>query len=139
MRYNLLILLVVLTSCSSILEQVNPNKETEDSFFETEDEFAQALISAYTPLRNPSGGYYNVKAIQTRNIRADDTNTRNDEEPVFQLAQFTNTPDNAVASQLFEQFYSGIYRTNKIIEKIQSVDLSEDFKTDILGQAYGDF
>ena len=47
------------TSCDAQLEQMNPNKATEDTFWQTEADFELALTSCYTPLKNAlNGGYY---------------------------------------------------------------------------------
>ncbi|MEG1545600.1 MAG: RagB/SusD family nutrient uptake outer membrane protein, partial [Tannerellaceae bacterium] len=48
-----------LFSCEGQLDQVNPNKATEATFWKTEADFNLALTSCYTPLKNAlNGGYY---------------------------------------------------------------------------------
>ena len=37
------------TSCDAQLEQINPNKATEDTFWKNEADFELALTSCYTP------------------------------------------------------------------------------------------
>ena len=37
------------TSCENMLDQVNPNKQTEDTFWRNETDFELALTSCYTP------------------------------------------------------------------------------------------
>ena len=50
------------TSCDAQLEQMNPNKATEDTFWQTEADFELALTSCYTPLKNAlNGGYYGTR------------------------------------------------------------------------------
>lgn len=44
------------TSCDAQLEQMNPNKATEDTFWQTEADFELALTSCYTPLKNALNG-----------------------------------------------------------------------------------
>lgn len=132
---SFLIALSVFTSCDSYLEQLNPNKITSDTFFKTEDDFLQALAATYTPLRNPRGGYYNVRAIQLRNFRSDDVLTRNDNESLYQIYLFTNSPNNDEASGVFMECYSAIYRANMLLEKIKGSGLSDDFKKQISGEA----
>ena len=128
---SFLIALSVFTSCDSYLEQLNPNKITSDTFFKTEEDFLQALAATYTPLRNPRGGYYNVRAIQLRNFRSDDVLTRNDNESLYQIYLFTNSPNNAEASGVFMECYSAIYRANTLLEKIKESGLSDDFKKQV--------
>lgn len=135
-RYLILILIAVLfTNCESQLDQLNPNKITSDTFFKTEEDFLQALAAAYTPMKNTYGGYFNVRSLELRNYRADDVVVRNDKETLYQIHLFLNSPNNAEVSDMFEEFYSAIYRSNLIIEKIEHSDLSDEFKNMILGEA----
>lgn len=61
------------TSCDAQLEQMNPNKATEDTFWQTEADFELALTSCYTPLKNAlNGGYYGTRGVMMRIARADE-------------------------------------------------------------------
>ena len=52
------------TSCEDQLDQVNPNKQTEDTFWRNEADFELALTSCYTPLKNAlGGGYYGTRGV----------------------------------------------------------------------------
>ena len=80
------------TSCDAQLEQMNPNKATEDTFWQTEADFELALTSCYTPLKNAlNGGYYGTRGVMMRIARADEVEFRNDISDVFQACYFTNT------------------------------------------------
>ncbi|MDX9881194.1 MAG: RagB/SusD family nutrient uptake outer membrane protein [Prolixibacteraceae bacterium] len=127
--------LFIFSACDSYLEQVNPNRITTDTFFKTESDFLQALAATYTPLRNPYGGYYNVRALEIRNYRGDDVSVRNDTEDLYQIFLFINSPNNGYSFQMFEECYSAIYRANLLIEHIQESELSSDFKNEILSEA----
>lgn len=79
------------TSCDAQLEQMNPNKATEDTFWQTEADFELALTSCYTPLKNAlNGGYYGTRGVMMRIARADEVEFRNDISDVFQACYFTN-------------------------------------------------
>ena len=72
------------TSCDAQLEQMNPNKATEDTFWQTEADFELALTSCYTPLKNAlNGGYYGTRGVMMRIARADEVEFRNDISDVF--------------------------------------------------------
>lgn len=106
----------VLTSCDSQLDQVNPNKATEDTFWKNEADFELALTSCYTPLKNAlNGGYYGTRGVMMRIARADEVEFRNDISDVFQACYFTNTNGNALSQGMFYQFYNALYRTNSIM------------------------
>ncbi|MCL3850552.1 RagB/SusD family nutrient uptake outer membrane protein [Parabacteroides sp. GYB001] len=118
------------TSCDSQLEQINPNKATEDTFWKDEADFELALTSCYTPLKNAlNGGYYGTRGVMMRIARADEVEFRNDISDVFQACYFTNTNGNALSQGMFYQFYNALYRTNSIMQKLDEKggDFSEDF------------
>ena len=97
------------TSCDAQLEQMNPNKATEDTFWQTEADFELALTSCYTPLKNAlNGGYYGTRGVMMRIARADEVEFRNDISDVFQACYFTNTNGNSLSQGMFYQ----LYRTN---------------------------
>ena len=109
---------VLLTSCDAQLEQVNPNKETEDTFWQDEEDFNLALTSIYTPLKNGlNGGYYGTRGVMLRIARADEVEFRNDISEVFQACYFTNTNGNSLSQAMFYQFYNGIYRVNSVLQE----------------------
>ena len=130
-----LVMMFAFTACESYLDQVNPNRITSDTFFLTKSDFEQALAATYTPLRNPNGGYYNVRTFELRNYRGDDVSVRNDTEALFQIHLFLNSPNNVNAADLFDECYSAIYRANLLMEKIQESSMSSDFKNQVMGEA----
>lgn len=118
------------TSCDAQLEQINPNKATEDTFWKNEADFELALTSCYTPLKNAlNGGYYGTRGVMMRIARADEVEFRNDISDVFQACYFTNTNGNSLSQGMFYQFYNALYRTNSIMQKLDEVggDFSEEF------------
>lgn len=128
--------LICLTGCNSYLDQTNPNQMTSDLYWQTEDDFLQALVASYAPFRNPIGGYYNVRSTEIRNYRGDDVIVRNDTEATYQVHLFTNSPNNSFVEAMFSECYSAIYRTNMLLDRIEGVDLSDDFKREIRGEAF---
>lgn len=122
--------LFMFTSCESQLDQVNPNKATEDTFWKNESDFELALTSCYTPLKNAlNGGYYGTRGVMMRIARADEVEFRNDISDVFQACYFTNTNANALSQGMFYQFYNALYRTNSILQNLEDKKgtFSEDF------------
>lgn len=125
------------SSCDSQLEQVNPNKATEDTFWKTEADFELALTSCYTPLKNAlNGGYYGTRGVMMRIARADEVEFRNDISDVFQACYFTNTNGNSLSQGMFYQFYNALYRTNSIMQKLD--EKQGDFTTDFINKVKGE-
>lgn len=127
---TLLVAGISLTSCENLLEQVNPNMATEDTFWKNEKDFELALTSCYTPLKNAlGGGYYGTRGVMLRICRADEVEFRNDISEIFQAMNFTNTTSNSLTQGMFYQFYNALYRTNSIMQKLDEKkdEFSEDF------------
>lgn len=111
---------LTLSSCEGMLDQVNPNKATEVTFWNTEKDFELALTSCYTPLKNAlNGGYYGTRGVMLRICRADEVEFRNDISEIFQAMNFTNTTSNSLSQGMFYQFYNALYRTNSILQKLE--------------------
>ncbi len=124
-------------SCDAQLDQVNPNKETEDTFWQDEEDFELALTSIYTPLKiGLGGGYYGTRSVMMRIARADEVEFRNDIAEVFQACYFTNTNGNSLSQGMFYQFYNGLYRINSILQKLEEKRdvFSEDFINKVEGE-----
>lgn len=124
------ILGLLCTSCDAQLEQANPNKMTEDTFWQNEKDFELALTSCYTPLKNAlGGGYYGTRGVMMRISRSDEVEFRNDISEVFQACYFTNTVANSLSQGMFYQFYNALYRTNSILQKLKEKEnsFSEEF------------
>ena len=125
------------TSCDAQLEQINPNKATEDTFWKNEADFELALTSCYTPLKNAlNGGYYGTRGVMMRIARADEVEFRNDISDVFQACYFTNTNGNTLSQGMFYQFYNALYRTNSIMQKLEEKqgDFSDEFINKVKGE-----
>lgn len=125
------------TSCDSQLDQVNPNKATEDTFWKNENDFELALTSCYTPLKNAlNGGYYGTRGVMMRIARADEVEFRNDISDVFQACYFTNTNGNSLSQGMFYQFYNALYRTNSIMQKLEEKggSFSQEFVDKVKGE-----
>ena len=125
------------TSCEDMLDQVNPNKQTEDTFWRNETDFEMALTSCYTPLKNAlGGGYYGTRGVMLRICRADEVEFRNDISEIFQAMNFTNTTSNSLTQGMFYQFYNALYRTNSIMQKLE--EKKEDFSEDFINKVKGE-
>lgn len=128
---------MVFTSCESQLDQVNPNKSTEETFWKNEKDFELALTSCYTPLKNAlGGGYYGTRGVMLRICRADEVEFRNDITEIFQSMNFTNTTSNSLTQGMFYQFYNALYRTNSIMQKLEEKkgEFSDDFVKKVKGE-----
>lgn len=122
--------LLIISSCSDQLNQINPNNATEETFWKNESDFDLALTSCYTPLKNAlNGGYYGTRGVMLRICRADEVEFRNDISDIYQAQNFTNSTGNSLVQGMFYQFYNALYRTNMILQKLEE-------KADVLSESY---
>ena len=129
---------MVYTSCSDQLDQENPNAQTESTFWRNESDFSKALVACYSPLKEGiNGGYYGTRGVMMRIARADEITFRNDINDVFQACYFTNSNGNSVVKNMFYQAYSGIFRCNSVLQKLDEKKalLSDDFFNEAKGEA----
>ncbi|CAL1518923.1 RagB/SusD family nutrient uptake outer membrane protein [Chitinophaga sp. MM2321] len=126
---------IVFSSCSDKLDLTNPNKLTSETFWRNESDFKQAITACYTPLKNWNGGYYGTRGLMTRISRADDIEFRNDINEIYSMHRFTNDPNNAVAQNIFYQFYNAIYRANSILKEIEGKPFPAEFISGVRAEA----
>src|SRR3954452_25108858 len=108
---------VMMVSCSkSTLELNNPNQITTATFWKTEDDVLSSFAATYGLLRDVNGGFWGVRGVELANGRGDDFFIRNDVSYLYQLSTFTNTPDNAASTSVWNVSYQAIFRANQIIE-----------------------
>lgn len=125
------------SSCDSQLDQINPNAATEDTFWQTEEDFELALTSCYTPLKNPlEGGYHGTRGVMMRICRADEVEFRNDISDIYAAQNFTNSVGDGLTKNMFYQFYNALYRTNSVMQQLELKKgvFSDDFINKVKGE-----
>ncbi len=105
---------VMCVSACVELEQINPNFQTEESFWKTKQDFYQGLIGAYDHLQNDE--MYSGKIQQTFNLLSDEGFTGELGEPL-NLATFTSDMNNEFLTSLWYDFYTLIARSYEVIER----------------------
>lgn len=132
----LLFCLFLFGSCESSLDQVNPSKKTEATFWQTEEDFNLALTSCYTPLKNAlNGGYYGTRGVMLRIARADEVEFRNDIADIYTVHRFTNSTTNSLVQGMFYQLYNALYRTNSVMQELEKKNFSQEFTNAVRGEA----
>tara|TARA_Y200000002_G_scaffold383153_1_gene403607 strand:+ start:12978 stop:14546 length:1569 start_codon:yes stop_codon:yes gene_type:complete len=122
--YKSILLILVLgisTSSCTDLTQVNPNFETEESFWETKEDFYQGLIGAYDLLQ--TGDMYAGQIQHTLNLLSDEGFTGQLGDP-YNLATFSSDLNNEFHVTLWYSFYTLIARSYQIIERGENGDVS---------------
>lgn len=139
--YTYILALVILNSCTSDFLDVSPTTSIPESeFYNSEDRIMQGLMAAYAPLKWPDYAFGQYNPLQfISDIMSDDVlvggANANDSEYMHRMRAFNATPV-YVCDALWSVFYSGVNRSNIVINKIDGVpDLSESKKDRILAEA----
>lgn len=132
-------LILIFASCSSDFLTLYPEHQSnEGNFFQTENHFQQALNGAYTSLRSTTG----EQGYLMGEMRSDNTHyARYKPDRGIHILRRENIADFIVDDQnqwtgnMWTGCYTGISRTNTVIDRIEQKDFSENFKNEIIGQA----
>ncbi len=118
--------LLLATSCGKDFLTVNPTTNlTESDYYDSEERIFNALIAAYDPLQWPaySFGQFNALTLVS-DVMSDDINvgggSATDNPHLHDMSNFNATGE-SVCWALWTVFYSGINRSNIVLEKIEGV------------------
>jgi len=128
----------LLVSCNSdFLNETNPNKSTEDTYWNTEADAIAALATIYSPVRGQMYGYWGAfTGFQNQNVRGDDVHPIQDDPTTWQTTVFTNDENNSHLADDWSSLYKSISRSNTLIANIDRVEMDATRKNEILGEAY---
>ena len=126
-----MIAMLMLASCSDDFVDVEPPFENSDAFFNTEQDYEDALIGAYDLLQTT---YINVMLgeIASDNTLAGGENA-NDVLGIQEIDDMRHTPINQQLRDIWGWMYSGVNRANFILEFQDNINFSG--KDNILAQA----
>ncbi|MBN2743501.1 MAG: RagB/SusD family nutrient uptake outer membrane protein [Marinilabiliaceae bacterium] len=134
-------LAVVATACSDYLDTENLTKKTDGNYYSTETECKEALVGCYDALQLI---YDNGTALPNAANVCDDmtfgSTGYSDGEGYPMLDQFDQgvSPTDDMFGDNWAEYYKGIFRCNKLIEKIDNTDWTgkETTKAEILAEAH---
>lgn len=129
-------LIVALTSCESFLDLKPIDFPTEETFYTDVKGLEGAVIGAYDELQ--SGDQYGSKFLLLMETRGDNianNNSGGGGGVSYQIEVFTDTPANSNFSASWLSIYASIYRCNLILQNAETVQMSDEQRTKIVGQA----
>lgn len=129
-------LLAMLTGCDSFLDLKPVDFPTEETFYNDVKGLEGAIIGVYDELQ--SSDQYSGKFMTLMEVRGD--NVKNDNSGAsggitYQIEVFTETPANTNLSGAWLSVYKTIYRCNLILQNMDNVQMTDDQRTKISGQA----
>ncbi|MGJ1238596.1 RagB/SusD family nutrient uptake outer membrane protein [Sphingobacterium siyangense] len=132
------ILSLALTSCKDSFLNLTPDSElSANDFYKTEVQFRQALSGVYEALRstvNESG--YLMGEMRSDNTYYDYYAPDRGIHIIRRenIDDFLDDDQNQWTNEYFNNCYVAISRANTILDRINSSDLSEDIKNNIIGE-----
>ena len=134
--FSIIILSIIGVSCSdSFIDLVPEDQPSSKTFFQSEEQFRQAVLAAYVPLRGVVDDEFHVSEMRSDNTHYEKlghtgTAYRNRED----IADFTNEASNGVVASRYYSCYNGISRTNIVLDRIEDAEFDESIKNELEGQ-----
>lgn len=135
---NFKILLVVLSftalSCDEELDIANPNAQTNETFWKTEDHAIKGVNSIYNSFII-DGSYMRMTPALT-DSRGDDFTGDSPWLDLVQVGNFTILPTSGPVEWMWSSYYQAIFRANQVLTYVPGIEMDENVKARCLGQAH---
>lgn len=124
-------------SCSEDFLDKSPKAQlTESSFFQNSQQATQAVNAIYSHLR--SFDVHVFSYIGITDIASDDAekgSVPGDAGFLQDINDFTFDANNGATTGIWNGYFRGVFRANQVISKIQEVDMDENLKNRLIGEA----
>ena len=135
MRSIIFTFLIIFASCQGILDKEPIAILDSGSFFQTEEDAVQALNAAYHPLlfSSENGNFYWAFA----EVTSDEAITGGDgsRPGITEMDAFTYTPRTEEFNTFWKLQYEGITQCNLVLDHVQDIDMAENRRNQIIGEA----
>lgn len=127
---------VALSGCNDFIDLKPIDFPTEETFYTDVKGLEGAIIGIYDELQ--SNDQYGSKFMTLMEVRGD--NVKNDNSGAsggitYQIEVFTETPANSNLSGAWLSLYKTIYRCNLVLQNVKNVQMTEEQRDRITGQA----
>ncbi|MDB5146918.1 MAG: RagB/SusD family nutrient uptake outer membrane protein [Mucilaginibacter sp.] len=133
------LLAITATACKKSYIDLTPKDSyTDANFYQTADQFKQAVIAAYAPLRDVLVNDYFTSEMRSDNTIYQPYPSNRGTAYLYRenISDFTNTSTNDYTNAVWQHCYTGISRTNIVIERLAaSTTIDAATKAPIDGQA----
>lgn len=130
-------------NCESLLDEEVKTFFTEETFYKTETDARLAINGIYGHLGATFDGSLNAKGIYFTNYWTVNALASDEGESSFnvgngfnQISGMVHGPDNEIVLQMWSNIYLGINAANLAITNIPGIQMNEELKDDLLGEAY---
>lgn len=128
------LLMTAATSCSDSFFDLQPDDEvTGDKVYKTENDFELAVNACYSKLQTQMNFYIEMCEYRSDNLSLNAPTAGTQDR--FDIDTFNETSANGILDDLWENFYNGIYRCNKVLDKIDGANFDPVKKQQFKGEA----
>lgn len=134
----LALMLSVFGSCKKSFITLYPEGNlNEGNFYKSPQDFKQAVVGAYTPLRDIANVSYLMDANRADNARYDYDSKDRGNAITENLTNFLDASDNPTILTRYQADYNGISRTNIILDRLAKISftMADADKNQIMGEA----
>lgn len=126
----------MLSGCNDFIDLKPIDFPTEETFYTDVKGLEGAIIGIYDELQ--SSDQYGAKFMTLMEVRGD--NVKNDNSGAsggitYQIEVFTETPANSNLSGAWLSLYKTIYRCNLVLQNMEKVQMTDEQRNQIAGQA----
>ncbi|GLU43914.1 RagB/SusD family nutrient uptake outer membrane protein [Allomuricauda sp. NBRC 101325] len=129
---------LLMTSCvkEEDLVQVNPNEQSEESFWQTDEDALKGVNSIYGSMM--IDGTYMRSTQMLLDLKDDGTRSNSPWAAMANIGKFNSSiADEAIYGWTYRDFYQGIFRANQVFDNIEDIEFEDGaLKNRILGQAH---
>lgn len=120
-------------SCTDDFLDVDKRGLTEqEEFYQTDAQALSAVVAAYDILQSMYAKDWNCAWLLKEAIGGQISQPDDDQDQYYRLSVFEHTAENSAIQEVFNEAYYGIYRANKVIEKVEP---DTDAKKMVVGEA----
>lgn len=119
-------------SCEKFFSQYPSNSVTEGNFYKTEEDFNQAVRGCYTKLKSKMS--FHLTSLAYRSDECIQVSMATSNQDQYNFDHFTENASCAIMSDIWSNWYNGIYRCNDILNHIEGKDFAKvaQFKAEAL-------
>ena len=138
-KIYIIIALIAVTAVSckkDFIDLAPKDSYTDVTFYKTPDQFKQAAIAAYAPLRDVLVNDYFTSEMRSDNTIYQSYPSNRGTAYIYResISNFTNTSTNDYVNAVWQHCYTGISRTNIVIQRLAVADFDAATKSPIDGQ-----
>lgn len=139
MRNSKIILFTILcmafaSSCDEqLLDVSNPNQATSDTFWKSEQDAIKGTNASYEPLTYD--GMYTRFVHVAQDLRGDDARGDSPWGAIQDVGNFSLNSTSGGLPIMWDQMYQGVFRTNQVIANIPDIEMDENLKARLMGEA----